>query len=207
MKEGAEVMDRKYRVEYKVVQLPMKELEEKYADVEKFLACCKACPNYDTLWSCPPLTINRNEFLRQFKSVTFVGGKITLDKDLIEKVREPEEIKEVSWSILTPEMNAIQEKMIKLEKLVPGSISLNAGGCSLCNGDCTRKEGKPCRQPDRMRYSLDAFSFDITAITKEILGYEIIWCKDSLPEHYTLIHALMSPKSPEEDLIKTVGLI
>ena len=29
-----------------------------YVDVETFQACCKACPHYNTVWSCPPYDFN-----------------------------------------------------------------------------------------------------------------------------------------------------
>jgi hypothetical protein len=57
-----------------------------------------------------------------------------------------------------------------------------------------------------MRYSLDAFGFDLTAITKDLFQIEIIWCKDRLPEYFTLIHALLTKEPVPADLWKSVGL-
>ena len=27
---------------------------ENYVNIEEFLECCKRCPNYNNVWSCPP---------------------------------------------------------------------------------------------------------------------------------------------------------
>ncbi len=71
-----------------------------------------------------------------------------------------------------------------MEEQIPGSISISSGGCNLCN-ECNRKDGLPCRQPDKMRYSLDAFGFDLTAITKDMFDIDILWCKERLPDYST----------------------
>ena len=51
-----------------------------------------------------------------------------------------------------------------------------------------------------MRYSMDAFGFDLSAITKDMLGIEIIWCKDRLPDYFTLIHGILTMEKVPEKL-------
>lgn len=99
----------------------------------------------------------------------------------------------------------IERKLRAIKTRMSRSVSLSSGGCSLCE-TCTRKENLPCCKPDEMRYSMDAFGFDLTAITKELFHIEILWCKDSLPEYFTLIHALLSKESVSESLWKEAGL-
>ena len=79
----------------------------------------------------------------------------------------------------------------ELEQQVPGSVSLSSGGCNLCPA-CSRQRGVVCRSPETMRYSLDAFGFDLTAIAHDMLGIEIQWCKDRLPDYFTLVHGIAS---------------
>ena len=62
-----------------------------------------------------------------------------------------------------------------------------------------------CRQPDKMRYSMDAFGFDLSAITKDILGIEILWCRDRLPEYFTLIHGLMTADDVQKEVWNAAG--
>lgn len=92
-----------------------------------------------------------------------------------------------------------------MEKNLPGSISLSSGGCNLCNV-CSRKDGIPCRQPDKMRYSLDAFGFDLTAITKDMFDIDILWCKDRLPDYFTLIHGILTMNELPDALWDSVGI-
>ena len=143
------------------------------------------------LWSCPPLQIDADAYLSKYAWVNVVGAKIILDHKVIEKADTPEKIKTVGWTIVSEVKLMLEEEMRKLESQLPGSVSLSSGGCSLC-GECTRKTGKTCRQVDKMRYSMDAFGFDLSAITKDMLGIEIMWCKDRLPDYFTLIHGILT---------------
>ena len=61
-------------------------------------------------------------------------------------------------------------------------------------------------QPNGMRYSMDAFGPDLTAITKDVLGIDILWCRESLPKYFTLIHALLAEQPMPEPLWESAGL-
>jgi hypothetical protein len=51
-----------------------------------------------------------------------------------------------------------------------------------------------------MRYSIDAFGFDLTAITKDLFDIDIQWCKDGLPKYFTLIHGLLTKSKVNDRL-------
>lgn len=180
-----------YRVEYRKSSLPMAEFRKRYQDREKYIVYCKECPRYNTVWSCPPLCFDADAYLEKYKWVNVIGCKILLDRQIIEAADTAEKIKSVGWEIVSAAKSDMEHRMRKLEKDVPGSVSLSSGGCDMCP-ECVRKEGRPCRYPDRMRYSLDAFGFDLSAITKDMLGIEIQWCKERLPDYFTLIHGLLT---------------
>ena len=57
-----------------------------------------------------------------------------------------------------------------------------------------------------MRYSLDAFGFDLSAITNDLLGIEIQWCKDRLPDYFTLVHGIMTMQEVTNDEWEAMGL-
>ena len=98
---------------------------------------------------------------------------ILLDEETIRAADTAEKIKTVGWDIVSAVKLDLEKRMLKLESLVPGSLSLSSGGCNFCE-HCTRETGEPCRQPDKMRYSLDAFGFDLSAITKDVFQIEIL---------------------------------
>ena len=193
-----------YSVEFRKSSMPMADFRRRYQDREKFIAYCRECPRYDTVWSCPPLGFDADEYLKRFSWVSVVGAKIVLDKKVIEAADTADKVKDTGWKILSKVKLELEDKMRHLEGQVPGSVALSSGGCNLCK-ECSRKEGKPCRMPEKMRHSLDAFGFDLSAITKEMLGIEILWCRDRLPEYFTLIHGLMTADDVQKEVWNAAG--
>ncbi|SFT39903.1 Predicted metal-binding protein [Selenomonas sp. GACV-9] len=169
----------------------MAEFRKRYQDRDKYIAYCRECPNYDTVWSCPPLHFDADAYLAKYQWIHVIGCKVILDRHIIEAADTAKNIKSVGGQIVTAVKLDMEQRMRKMEEAVPGSISLSSGGCNMCP-ECTRKEGRPCRYPDKMRYSLDAFGFDLSAIAKDMLGMEIQWCKDRLPDYFTLVHGWLT---------------
>ncbi|MBQ4231187.1 MAG: DUF2284 domain-containing protein, partial [Salinivirgaceae bacterium] len=63
------------------------------------------------------------------------------------------------------------------------------GKCLYC-GDkpCARIDGKPCRHPDKVRPSLEAYGFDIVRTASELLGVDIKWSDGKhVPDYLTLV--------------------
>jgi predicted metal-binding protein len=137
--------------------------------------------------------------LDKYTYVYVVCAKITLKEQIIREADTPDKVKDMGWKILCEVKAKLEEQLRDMEELVPESISLSSGGCNNCD-ICTRKDGIPCRLPDKMRYSMDAFGFDLTAITKDLFDIDIQWCKDGLPEYFTLIHGLLTKNAVAEEL-------
>lgn len=194
-----------YRVEYKTAPVEMRPFRQKYQDREKFMAYCRECPRYLTRWSCPPLSFDVNEFLEPYSWINLLCAKICLDDETIRAADTTKKIKTVGWEIVSTVKLDMEERLRRLETKVPNSLSLSSGGCNLCE-HCTRESNLPCCQPDKMRYSLDAFGFDLSAITKDVFQIEILWCKDSLPPYFTLIHGLLSDLPISKELWESVDL-
>ena len=96
----------------------------------------------------------------------------------------------MGWEILLGIKLDLEEEVRRSEKSILESISLSSSGCNLCKG--CRKDSLPFRHPDKMQYSLDAFGFDLSTITKDMLTADILWCKDLLPDYFTLIHGILT---------------
>ena len=92
---------------------------------------------------------------------------------------------------------AVDPQLLAIERKHPGSRAFFAGTCFACpEGTCTRHKGIPCRHPDRVRPSLEAFGFDIGAISSELLHNELKWSRDGqFPEYFTLVSALFCAES------------
>ncbi|MBP2634389.1 MAG: hypothetical protein H6Q72_296 [Firmicutes bacterium] len=184
--------------------LPMPEFIKRYQEQEKFMAYCKECPNYNTLWSCPPLQFAANDLLQGFNYINLVAVKVIYDKETIKLADTPEKVKEITTCSLREVKSKLAEAILALEGEFPGGVGLASGGCHLCE-HCTRPDDLLCRMPEKMRYSLDSFGFDLTAITAELLQIELKWTHSGLPEYYTLIHALMT-KEPMGNRLNTIAI-
>ena len=194
-----------YTVAYRKSSMPLTVFRQKYQNREKYMAYCRECPRYNTVWSCPPLTFDVDAYLERFALVNVLCAKIILSRQVIAEADTPEKIKTVGWEILLSVKLDMEEKLRRMEKYIPESVSLSSGGCNLCKV-CSRKDGLPCRLPDKMRYSLDAFGFDLTAITKDMFDIDILWCKERLPDYFTLIHGIMTTDEMPGNLWETMGV-
>ena len=187
-----------YRSELYQQDVSMDEFIAKYQDIDKFMEYCRACPNYEARWSCPSLSFAVGDFLAKYDRVHLVGLKMTYDEATIAAADTPEKIKSVTWDTLFREKRALEESLLVVESEIAGSQALSSGGCHYCDA-CARTEGKACIYPDKMRYSLDAFGFDLTAITADRFGIDLCWSQGALPPYYTLIHALLLPVGADTD--------
>lgn len=180
-----------YYTTIKFNSVHLSEFINKYQHQEKFMAFCKDCHNYNTLWSCPPLQIDANQFLQSFNYIYIIGVKVIYHPETIKLANTPEKVKEITMLTLREVKKKLANELLALEAQIPGSISLASGGCHICRR-CSRLDSLPCNHPEKMRYSLDSFGFDLTAITSDLLQIDLKWTKDRLPEYYTLIHALLT---------------
>lgn len=187
-----------YQTQLYQQDIAMADFIAKYQDIDKFMAYCRACPNYDTRWSCPSLSFAVGDFLAKYDRVCLVGLKMTYDEATIASADTPEKVKSVTWDTLFKEKRALEETLLVVESENAGSCALSSGGCHYCD-TCARTEGKECIYPDKMRYSLDAFGFDLTAITADQFGIDLCWSQGALPPYYTLIHALLLPVGSDID--------
>ncbi len=192
-------------IEYRTRAMELPLFRKKYQDREKFIACCRECPHYGELWSCPPLPFDADTFLASYAWANLLCAQIRLDEETIRAADTEEKIKATGWEIVSKAKLDIEERMKILETRMPGSRSLSSGGCGLCE-TCARKENLPCRKPEEMRYSMDAFGLDLTTITKDVFHIDILWCRDRLPEYFTLIHGLLAKEPVPGTLWESAGL-
>jgi predicted metal-binding protein len=181
----------KYRTKRLENFCPIDIFTAKYVDIPQFTGYCKACPQYGKRWSCPPHAFDVMKFWKSFNTVHIIGTKIILAKAM----RGLAYSTPGAADFITAAFDAEKKKLLKLiwrlEKKNPGSIGLSAGLCDLCE-KCARDEGKPCRQPGRMRYLVESVGGNVADVSKDLLGTEIQWMvNDKIPDYYMLICALL----------------
>ena len=176
-------MSYKYTVETYYVDIPVEEYIKRFRDEKKFLKLCEMCPNYGNSWSCPPFDFDTEKVLRSYRYAHLIATKIIpVAKDIpIED----------SQKLIRPERIRIEKEILEMERKSGGRGFAYIGECLYCKtGICTRKCGKPCLHPDKVRPSLEAFGFDIGLTLKELFGMEILWGKDgTVPEYLILVTA------------------
>ena len=155
---------------------------ENYVNIEEFLECCKRCPNYNNVWSCPPYDFDPMDIWRAYKSLVVAGYQLTFGED-----RAQEGMTEALWEV----KQKLADELFIEEERVPGSMSLSAGSCQICKG-CSKPEGKPCRFPDKMRYSIESIGGNVGKTISSLCGIEIEWIEEGkLPEHFVLVGGLL----------------
>ena len=59
--------------------------------------------------------------------------------------------------VLLPYKKELDDHLWMKEQQISGATALSAGSCQNCPpGECTRFDGKPCRHPEWMRYSISS---------------------------------------------------
>lgn len=167
---------------------------ERYVDVETFLQACKACPNYEKIWSCPSYDFDVIEYWKKYSTLELVAIKIIFDETVAGKQLTKEEQEEITKNSIWEVKAQLAAELYEKENAVPGSISLSAGSCTLCKEGCTRLEDKPCRFPDKMRYSIESLGGNVGTTLSDLMEIELEWIQEgSMPSYFVLVSGLLRP--------------
>ena len=83
----------------------------------------------------------------------------------------------------------VENELLDMERKYGGRSFAYIGKCLHCSdNECTRNCGTPCRHPEKVRPSLEAFGFDIAKTLSELFNIKLLWGKDGkLPEYLVLV--------------------
>ena len=178
------MQDKKYDAIDIVAFIDRETYVKDFRDVATFEECCRACPNYGKRWGCPPFDHDTLNDLLPYERVMIVGVKVSpYDGKLpMEQV----------YDLIRPELERVNSRLLELERLTGGLAFGFVSKCPYCNGaPCARREGKPCRHPDVVRPSLEAYGFNVSLTASEVLGIDMVWGKDDkIPRYLTLVCGL-----------------
>ncbi len=178
-----------YKTEVITKEVNKDTLLSKYRMPDVVLEACKLCPDYGRVWSCPPGVPDPYEYLAPYSNAVLIGTKVIYENDVRERVKTAEEAQKIRDISYEPVKKQVHACLLEYEKHNPGSISLCAGRCTLCE-ECTRITGEPCRMPDKMRYSITSFGFDFSRLTEDFFHTPLLWERDGLPEYDIAIWAV-----------------
>lgn len=174
---------------------------EEYVDIPTFLECCKACKNYNHLWSCPEFDFDVMEYWKSYETLDVIGVRIQFDDSMIHRTYKEEEMTRIIDASVWKEKEKLSQYLMEKEKNVPESISLFAGSCMECGPErCAKKEGLPCRHPEKLRYSIEALGGNVGKTADKLLGLSLEWVEEGkLPTHFVLLGGLLKDKVKKED--------
>ena len=174
--------------------VPVREYIEDCVDVPKFLSYCRHCDNYSKTWSCPSFSFDPVDFWNRYETLRIVGMKIIVPETLRAKTYDGQGKQEIIEVLLKAYKQQFDEYIYQEEKKTEGGMALGGGSCMKCRPkSCSRLEGKPCRKPDKMRYSIEALGGDVGRTVTKYLHQELQWMEDgSLPEHFMLVGGVLS---------------
>ena len=148
--------------EYTSPTLPVAQFVERYVDTDHYDAGCRGCDNYGQVWVCPPYDFSVAGYWSGFREVCLRGVQLRFS---------PED----------------RQMILRLREEYPRSDILTVGGCHLCER-CTRPEGRPCRYPEGIGYTLESLGCDVSAAAEQLLGWPLLWSrKGCLPEYMALV--------------------
>ena len=179
------------KVTMKFTQVKMEDYIKNFCFRDKFLAYCKDCINYNNNYSCPGFDFDPDEYLNKYNYLYLIGTKVVLNQEEVAEFGEDDIVDKFVYgrNIVKSVRKTLDAKLLKMEGLFPLTRAFFAGSCTDC-AECERMHGNPCPDIGRVRYSLEAFGFDMSLTAKELLDLDIIWADDYLPEYYTLVSGL-----------------
>ncbi len=190
-----------YHIEGTLRQLPLEAYMAEYFDPERFLALCEHCPTYLTNWSCPPFAFDVREALAHYHYAHILVHRVTPDEQSWAAC-QPAEVGDYCFRLMRAVRDWIDPLLYQLERQHAGSRLFTAGRCRLCQPqECTRRADEPCRHPDQMRSSLEAWGFDLSGTTERLAGIPMVWSEEGHPPRYlTMVSALLSAEPlPERE--------
>ena len=190
-----------YRLDVRFGMTDTYTLERRYAERIKFEGLCRQCPKYGQLWSCPPYSFDAAKRAAKYRLVHIVGAKIIFDADIRNAVKS-ENVESFAYEVLHSVRRRMDASLLRVEGSAPDREALFAGSCIVCSS-CSRSEGRPCRYPQAMRYSLESLGYDVTSLTEDFLGIELKWSDGGLPEYFTLVGGILALE-PIPDLEKSI---
>ncbi len=170
-----------YTTERYTAEIDAHSYVEQFRNADHFLKFCQQCRNYGRRYGCPPFSHDPLSDISHYQQVRITGVKIVpADKTLPLQVAN---------DLMKPVIDQLNQDLLETEQSLGGMCFGFVGSCPYCGGAaCARIEGKPCRHPDKVRPSLEAYGFDMVKTAQELLGLEMKWSQHGrIPEYLTLV--------------------
>lgn len=165
--------------------------------------CKDGCPNYGKKWSCPPFSKSFAQIEEKYISAFLLC--LSTEMDNYTDIKN----KYLAVKAANVTLKSMIEKCAReIEKYTNG-YSLLSGSCRLCK-PCQCKINRPCKHPDKMRYSMEATGLNVQKICHDFLNHRLLWYENKILPEYTsvvvliLFNGKVSEKELSEIVCKTI---
>lgn len=184
------------KIEYEVKRykktLTTKEFFDRFYDFDLVQGYCKNCPRYDTNFSCSPVDIDIEDFVRGFDYIDIHVTQLFFEPEYYEKDYTSEELKEFLYNTFFQEKKKIAAKVLESEKEYVKAESLT-GPCNHCAENCKELYSE-CKHPEIRRYSLASIGMDSRKILKELFDIDLLLINGVLPKYLNNITSILYKK-------------
>ncbi len=190
---------------------------------KEVLTFCQACKNYGKNYSCPQfdfetatwlaeyayatliLTIIPTAELADYRAVLAAGDYRSDTYEQYSKDNDDDLFMRISMYSFEQIKHKLNDKLLKFERRAAGAVSIPPGSCSYCKS-CAKVRGENCLYPEKLRYSLEALGFLVSAVLDVFFDYAIDWSARDFGADFVTISALFS-REPinEDDLLKVLS--
>lgn len=171
-------------IHYKQIKVS-KEAILAYLKPREFNAYCEnACPNHAQKWTCPPNCPPFEEYAKNYASISLYLF-YTSPKQLLQITEKDRALR--AYDFIKEELQSFLKKQeLASEKMIA------ANSCEICP-ICKLTQGKACHIPEKIRYNLVAFGFNVNAIMKDLLQHQIEWAKENkVPDTISSLGAILN---------------
>lgn len=150
-------------------------------DKKLFVSMCqKGCKNYGNKYSCPPFSPSFNEYVKKDKLFAVM---LLLKLNQFDNFNYKEYHKlRIANAVIKPRIEKIMRELEKITK----TKFLSTGACRLCK-PCQKKINKPCKHPDKMRFSMEALGVDCNDLALKLFKKPLLWYKKKDKLEYTAV--------------------
>lgn len=168
-------------VHFKHIELKTTEILS-YLNPTKFNSYCKSgCPNYSQKWTCPPNCPSFTTYAQEYPIIS-----------LYLFYTSPHQIKDKKDKAMQA-YNFIKEELQSyLRETEPtNGKMIAANSCEMCK-TCKLVSGEKCHIPEKIRYNLVAFGFNVSQIITDLFQHKLEWAtKDQIPKFVSSLGAIL----------------
>lgn len=172
------------------IEITRKALEIRKSEILPFLNkeefnshCRNACPNHNLKWTCPPNCPNFEDYSKSFSKIQLFLF-VTSTKQFNFLSQEDHSLQ--AYNFTKEEL----QNYLRINEPIDGKI-IAANSCEICTL-CAICNGKSCYFPEKMRYNLVAFGFNVGKILTDLFQHELKWSTENIiPEYVSSVGAIL----------------